>query len=120
MILCEQPWYNEPGREHRANAYMAKHYNNEVRAWTLMHAILPWAESVHADNGVLSEIAPTNVNTTPFWHLTVRLYLRIHAVDIVQATQEAISGLLGGTDGPGLSRALAQVMDAFRAQRYTL
>ncbi|KAK7750270.1 hypothetical protein SLS62_007787 [Diatrype stigma] len=56
MILCEEPWYNEPGREHHIEPSMARNYNNALRAWTLNYAILPWASSVKArDNAVQAQ-----------------------------------------------------------------
>jgi len=46
MILCEEPWYNEPGREgHRRPGQenpRSKSYNHTVRMLTVRHAILGW------------------------------------------------------------------------------
>ncbi|ORY70944.1 ubiquitin-conjugating enzyme/RWD-like protein [Pseudomassariella vexata] len=50
MILCEQPWYNEPGRERVPGQEQSDEYNLEVRYWTLQHAILPWVNAFNASN----------------------------------------------------------------------
>lgn len=120
MIFCEEPWYNEPGREGRVNSYMARQYNNEVRVWTMRYAILPWAVNIKADDGAISENAPNGIVTALFWHQTVRLYLRIKAVDIVRATETALWGLMGGTDRAGLNLALTNIRDALKHQGYWL
>ncbi|OTA76487.1 hypothetical protein M434DRAFT_42482, partial [Hypoxylon sp. CO27-5] len=39
MILCEQPWYNEPGREDYENKAQSAKYNNDVRTWTMQYAL---------------------------------------------------------------------------------
>jgi ubiquitin-protein ligase len=46
MILCEEPWYNEPGREnnveHGQQNYRSVSYNQQVRRLTVCYAMLTW------------------------------------------------------------------------------
>lgn len=48
MILCEEPWYNEPGREaayHRGSGHNpAEAYNQVVREHTVRYAMLNWLD----------------------------------------------------------------------------
>lgn len=46
MVLCEKPWYNEPGREQIEDDTEAVEYDFAIRNLTLMHSILPWAELI--------------------------------------------------------------------------
>ncbi|KAL5399756.1 hypothetical protein PMIN03_012613 [Paraphaeosphaeria minitans] len=43
MILCEDPWYNEPARDRKDSASSAA-YNKTIRALTVEHAILGYAD----------------------------------------------------------------------------
>jgi hypothetical protein len=42
MILVEEPWYNEPGREHTPNKTASKNYNTQIQGYTIEHAMLEW------------------------------------------------------------------------------
>ncbi|KAI8624708.1 UBC-like protein [Xylariaceae sp. FL1651] len=75
MILCEQPWYNEPGRENAANKALSTRYNHDVRSWTLQHAILPWAAAIR----------PGDTKQAP------GLHLRHNATEILRAYKQAAS-----------------------------
>jgi len=49
MILCEEPWYNEPGREvsyGRTEGYdpASQAYNRRIREQTVRHALLTWLD----------------------------------------------------------------------------
>lgn len=48
MILCEEPWYNEPGRElkHRRKDGLdpSAIYNQKIRMYTIRYAILTWLD----------------------------------------------------------------------------
>lgn len=39
MILCGEPWYNEPGRETRANELRSQQYNFQIQGLTTRYAI---------------------------------------------------------------------------------
>lgn len=56
MIFCDEPWYNEPGRENSRNDSASQAYNITIRGYTMRHAMLDWltgqaagASSVWAD-----------------------------------------------------------------------
>ncbi|KAI1204565.1 uncharacterized protein F4807DRAFT_326083 [Annulohypoxylon truncatum] len=89
MILCEQPWYNEPGREETENKTQSVRYNNEIRAWTMKHAILPWINAVGAKDTVPNSDASAAV--TSVWQETARLYLQANAKDILHSSKQACS-----------------------------
>jgi len=42
MILNDQPWYNEPGRETSLNENKSKSYNKTIWQSTIQHAMLYW------------------------------------------------------------------------------
>ncbi|KAH9884260.1 hypothetical protein F4778DRAFT_763588, partial [Xylariomycetidae sp. FL2044] len=85
MILCEKPWYNEPGREGMENKLQSTSYNNEVRSWTLQHAILPWINTIGTD-------VRRNPQTSHFfWQETVHLYLQANAKILMSSHGEAAS-----------------------------
>ncbi|KAJ2903840.1 putative ubiquitin conjugating enzyme family protein [Zalerion maritima] len=44
MVLCEEPWYNEPGREHRKDHKSSKKYNESTQQGTMACAMRPWLE----------------------------------------------------------------------------
>ncbi|KAF1814239.1 UBC-like protein, partial [Eremomyces bilateralis CBS 781.70] len=39
MVLCDEPWYNEPGRERRKQSRESESYNEQVWYWTTNHAM---------------------------------------------------------------------------------
>ncbi|KAK9799371.1 hypothetical protein WJX73_005027 [Symbiochloris irregularis] len=41
MIFVSDPWYNEPGREHRKSDQASANHNRSLQLATLQHAILP-------------------------------------------------------------------------------
>ncbi|KAI1138433.1 hypothetical protein F5Y05DRAFT_404186 [Hypoxylon sp. FL0543] len=88
MILCEQPWYNEPGREDHENQSQSAKYSNDVRALTMVYALLPWIKTTRAQD--TAPAAPTVEAVTSFWQETVQLYLRANAMDILQSLQQAV------------------------------
>jgi hypothetical protein len=51
MIFCDEPWYNEPGRQ--TNAAASRAHNRELQGHTVQHAMLNWlkpgVDSVWAD-----------------------------------------------------------------------
>ena len=47
MIFCDEPWYNEPGRERSRNDAQSKAYNAAVRAMTVQYALMSWMPPAH-------------------------------------------------------------------------
>src|SRR5690242_14272352 len=43
MILCEEPWCNEPGRESQAGSMHSLRYTEHIRHLTIEYALKPWA-----------------------------------------------------------------------------
>ncbi|KAF2430931.1 hypothetical protein EJ08DRAFT_203695 [Tothia fuscella] len=42
MVFCDEPWYNEPGREHQPNAGASQSYNMLIQSLTIPHALTSW------------------------------------------------------------------------------
>jgi hypothetical protein len=85
MILCEEPWYNEPGREVAQSQAQSTRYNNEVRAWTLQYAIYPWVSAISA---TMAHPEQTQ-QTSSAWRIIAQAHLRLFARDIDTASTAA-------------------------------
>ncbi|KAK9780505.1 hypothetical protein SCAR479_02620 [Seiridium cardinale] len=84
MILCENPYYNEPGFENQANQAHSTAYNNKTRASTIQYAILPWVIAIgaHVDpEQVLSVTSP--------WRAIAQTHLRLFSREIDAASRAA-------------------------------
>jgi hypothetical protein len=42
MILCQEPWYNEPGREFTKQPEQSQEFNQMIQGWTVNIAIKDW------------------------------------------------------------------------------
>ncbi|KAI2470812.1 hypothetical protein F4781DRAFT_158799 [Annulohypoxylon bovei var. microspora] len=89
MILCEQPWYNEPGREEAENKVQSTRYNNEVRTWTMKYAIMPWINAVGTKGA--NQEGDAAAEATSIWQETARLYLEANAKEVLLSTKQAAS-----------------------------
>jgi hypothetical protein len=47
MIFCDEPWYNEPGRESQPNDGASKEYNMRIQSLTVPYALSSWLRSRH-------------------------------------------------------------------------
>ncbi|KAI9690249.1 MAG: hypothetical protein M1822_009210 [Bathelium mastoideum] len=65
MIFCEQPWYNEPGREEprvSSNAvavHVSHKYNAVIRVHVVQYCMLPWLQA----QGIWGEIVAKHLRT---------------------------------------------------------
>lgn len=65
MIFCDEPWYNEPGREaphvtqNPRAVSAAQEYNNLVQARVVQYCMLPWFK----DQGIWGEIVAKHFRT---------------------------------------------------------
>lgn len=112
MILCEQPWYNEPGREQIENKAQSTKYNNDIRAWTMKYALLPWINAVGAKATVQNDDASAKV--TSVWQETAQIYLRANAKEISRSSKLGSSKSKKSTS----QNVAAPVDFALRAQGY--
>lgn len=75
MILCEEPWYNEPGREalyhHETKNGQAAVYNQNIHEMTVQHAMLTWLD-----------------DTPALWADIVRRHFQQHANAILKTTSD--------------------------------
>jgi hypothetical protein len=46
MILCDEPWTNEPGREMTRGTIESLRYNHRIRRLTTEHSLIPWAKEL--------------------------------------------------------------------------
>jgi hypothetical protein len=44
MILCDEPWTNEPGRDMTRGSLPSLQYNHRIRKLTTEWALVPWAK----------------------------------------------------------------------------
>lgn len=54
MVLCEDPWFNEPGRERCVDSAHSKEYNAGLRMSTLTTALLPTLRKLNVSRGLES------------------------------------------------------------------
>ncbi|KAI1849902.1 hypothetical protein JX265_013489 [Neoarthrinium moseri] len=78
MILCENPWYNEPGREMNESKGQSTKYNNEVRSWTIQYAIYPWASAISATTAHPEQTQ----QVSSAWRSLAQTHLRIFGREI--------------------------------------
>ncbi|KAI0470769.1 hypothetical protein GGR56DRAFT_113709 [Xylariaceae sp. FL0804] len=104
MILCEKPWYNEPGREGRLNEVRSNAYNLDVRSWTQQFAIMPWMKPTSTN-------APT---TSDLWAGTIALYLRVNGNAVMESARQA-----AGSAHSGLQTTANFVINALREKEYS-
>ncbi|CAO2657333.1 Nn.00g034590.m01.CDS01 [Neocucurbitaria sp. VM-36] len=75
MIFCEEPWYNEPGREiayHRSSEHdPATRYNQKIREHTVRHAMLTWLD-----------------DSPQLWQAVVDFHFKQNANKILQTVEE--------------------------------
>jgi len=69
MVLVDEPWYNEPGRERRQDRKASKEYNTLRQMDTMQHAMIYWLKERLAAPGECAEAttmtAPRIVITGP-------------------------------------------------------
>ncbi|OAA65622.1 ubiquitin-conjugating enzyme [Niveomyces insectorum RCEF 264] len=58
MIFCEEPYYNEPGREHTKNDLLSAQENYSLQGHTIEHAMLYWLRRLRRQS------SPTTTTTT--------------------------------------------------------
>ncbi|KAI1767988.1 hypothetical protein GGR53DRAFT_54214 [Hypoxylon sp. FL1150] len=99
MIFCENPWYNEPGRENRESLSQSAKYNDAIRVLTSNYAIHPWVETLILDlEGKFREDASKKSNNTAIpnepslsiWKDTALTYLKVNSQDIISSTRGAL------------------------------
>ncbi|KAF1841701.1 uncharacterized protein K460DRAFT_369710 [Cucurbitaria berberidis CBS 394.84] len=75
MIFCDEPWYNEPGREaayHRGSGQdPAAAYNQTIREHTVRHAMLTWLD-----------------RPPQLWHAVVESHFKQNANNILKTVEE--------------------------------
>ncbi|KAI5919982.1 hypothetical protein F4810DRAFT_459498 [Camillea tinctor] len=112
MILCQEPWYNEPGREMTKSNSMSTRYSNQVRSHTIDIAIRPWINVLHAHN---TEPATAPItHSSKIWEETVRLYLKANAKEIYKAYGDAA----GQSQNNNLQSSWSDLKESLRNQGY--
>ncbi|KAI0847162.1 hypothetical protein F5Y00DRAFT_254094 [Daldinia vernicosa] len=87
MIFCEEPWYNEPGRERVKEKRQSDTYNIFVRSITMQFAQLPWVKTIKADD--TTQDLASGTSAMSLWKETARLYLRANTKDILDTIKVA-------------------------------
>ncbi|KAI1493281.1 ubiquitin-conjugating enzyme/RWD-like protein [Biscogniauxia mediterranea] len=112
MILCQEPWYNEPGREMTKSNSMSTRYNNQIRAYTIDIVIRPWVNSLSARN-TLPATGPVSPSSR-IWEETVRLYLKANGKDICKAYSDAATQ----SRNTNLQSSVANLKESLKNQGY--
>jgi hypothetical protein len=108
MILCENPWYNEPGRERQEDKTESDQYNARARQWTLQYAIRPWVLKLHANE-------QPDRKVTGLWADVVHFHLSHHAAAIHQSHTAAAHWYRGDAR---LATAVRDVNEALKLKGF--
>lgn len=73
MILCSEPWYNEPGREVRPNPAASVDYNRSIQTLTIPHALTSWLR-----HGKIND---------PFWKEVIEKHFRFNGQAILKSVR---------------------------------
>lgn len=73
MILCDEPWYNEPGRERQPNPVASADYNKHIQALTIQHALTSW-------------LKPPRINDS-IWEGIIKKHFRFHGQAILETVR---------------------------------
>lgn len=85
MILCEKPYYNEPGHELQGSAEAESNkYSTQARTDTVQHAILPWVNGISTVTHHPEKV-PIGLN----WGEIAQVHLRLFGRDIATAFSTA-------------------------------
>jgi hypothetical protein len=70
MIFCDEPWYNEPGREATPNEVASTEYNMKTQTLTVPFALSSWLRSKH-----------------PIWQDVVDKHFSVHGEQILSVVK---------------------------------
>lgn len=89
MIFCEEPYYNEPGRESRKEPAASARENAAVQKNTVQHAMLNWLNMLCLDKGNGKDDTTSISRSLVFpdmavWEDVVRKHFALNANAIVQ------------------------------------
>jgi hypothetical protein len=105
MVLCDQPWYNEPGYQLSPDPLRSESYNQEIRHYTAHHAMLRWLKAeksnIQGATGIRStdkQQAAANIaahTKIPFWSMLVTKHFRTRRENILATVNAWASASLG-------------------------
>lgn len=100
MIFCEEPWYNEPGREGRKNQARSDQENHFLQGATIEHAMLHWLNKLPvrpAHHNTLSNVTTRSAakaatalagDTDMYvWEDVVRQHFAAHSKSILETVK---------------------------------
>ncbi|KAF2467196.1 uncharacterized protein BDR25DRAFT_395341 [Lindgomyces ingoldianus] len=107
MILCDEPYCNEPSNETYRGRPESKAFNKTIEGFTVRYAIMDWLQSAH-----------------PVWNDVVASHFKKNAQAILQTVLRWEQHGLGvhpprgwvGMVGPGQGKARAEVVSTLRPQ----
>jgi ubiquitin-protein ligase len=73
MILCDEPWYNEPGREKRPDPAASMAYNRLIQCLTLRYALTNWLDIKNLAN--------------PIWKDVIEKHFRLNGESILKSVR---------------------------------
>ncbi|KAL7275576.1 hypothetical protein RUND412_001473 [Rhizina undulata] len=71
MILCENPWYNEPGRREGTHSKTSDEFNLKVRISNVRWAMLDWLKDSAKKNGLWKDVVNAHFKTNKAYLLGV-------------------------------------------------
>ena len=97
MVFCEEPWYNEPGRESRRNKSASEKENAFLQGATIEHAMLYWLNKLPAPSSAAGSgpgsgsRAPTSATAGDtdmyLWHDVVQGHFAAHGKAILETVR---------------------------------
>ncbi|KAI1263772.1 hypothetical protein F5Y18DRAFT_116023 [Xylariaceae sp. FL1019] len=110
MIFCENPWYNEPGRETHPNKAQSTRFNQTVAGYTFDLGILPWLSLTPGEH---RPAGPPN----RLWKDIAVFVLKNRGQEILKAYQGHASTKLPGQFPPEAMQALEMAVTPSTSSR---
>ncbi len=90
MVFCEEPWYNEPGRELRRNKSASDKENATLQVATIEHAMLHWLKKLpeSSTSGKAPEQATPGDTDMYVWHDVVHKHFAANGKTILETIKK--------------------------------
>jgi hypothetical protein len=86
MVFCDEPYYNEPGREAALNAAASDAENRALQGHTVEHAMLFWLNKLPLSTGKAAVMASTELDMQ-IWGDVVWKHFETHGKQMLETVK---------------------------------